>query len=289
VACLLAHTAEPQLALHSSDANALDLKADDLVRLRNFNGVTVLRAVVSDAQQPGAVFAPMHWNDQFSSSGAIDALVHDRTDPHSGQPDLKASRVHLSRVPVVWVGFLLRRSSAALDLGKDAYWSKVPASSGFAFQLAGWSPLQDVIASERDLRRLLAIGADVELASYSDPKREIFRYAALTRDRLEGCVFLAPSTFGVPSRDMAVKMFGKTLQDSERLTLLAGHDGFNVCAGDTIVCSCFAVGAQSLNSAIRSGRVRNISEIGSALQAGTNCGSCVPELKRLLADAAAPG
>ena len=36
-------------------------------------------------------------------------------------------------------------------------------------------------------------------------------------------------------------------------------------------------------SAIASDAARSVSDIGAQLKAGTNCGSCIPELKRLIA------
>jgi assimilatory nitrate reductase catalytic subunit len=42
-----------------------------------------------------------------------------------------------------------------------------------------------------------------------------------------------------------------------------------------------------VRSAVQSGAVRTIDDIGKTLQAGSNCGSCLPELKRMLIHARA--
>jgi NAD(P)H-nitrite reductase large subunit len=52
-----------------------------------------------------------------------------------------------------------------------------------------------------------------------------------------------------------------------------------------IVCACFSVGLATIRAAIEAGAATNVEDIGKALRAGTNCGSCLPELKRILADA----
>ncbi len=57
------------------------------------HGSVVMRASLDEGVRPGDVFAPMHWTDQFTSSGPIDRLVHAVTDPVSGQPDLKGTKV----------------------------------------------------------------------------------------------------------------------------------------------------------------------------------------------------
>jgi assimilatory nitrate reductase catalytic subunit len=51
-----------------------------------------------------------------------------------------------------------------------------------------------------------------------------------------------------------------------------------------VVCACFGVGRTTICDAIASG-ARSAAEVGALLKAGTNCGSCIPELKRLIAQA----
>jgi assimilatory nitrate reductase catalytic subunit len=46
------------------------------------------------------------------------------------------------------------------------------------------------------------------------------------------------------------------------------------------------VGRSTLLRAIRTQELLSADAIGKALRAGTNCGSCVPELKALIAEAA---
>ena len=49
----------------------------------------------------------------------------------------------------------------------------------------------------------------------------------------------------------------------------------------TQVCSCFEVSQSQIHQSLAAG-VTTIEGLGSALKCGTNCGSCVPELKRLI-------
>jgi len=50
------------------------------------------------------------------------------------------------------------------------------------------------------------------------------------------------------------------------------------------VCACFNVGINTIIEAIRQQKLVSVEAIGKALQAGTNCGSCLPELKEILRD-----
>ena len=56
-------------------------------------GEVVLRALVTEKQQQGTVFAPMHWNDTNANLARIDALIAPNPDPVSGQPELKFTPV----------------------------------------------------------------------------------------------------------------------------------------------------------------------------------------------------
>ena len=54
-------------------------------------------------------------------------------------------------------------------------------------------------------------------------------------------------------------------------------------AGATI-CSCFGVGRNTICAAIRRQDIKTVAEITACVKAGGNCGSCVPELKKLLSE-----
>jgi assimilatory nitrate reductase catalytic subunit len=48
------------------------------------------------------------------------------------------------------------------------------------------------------------------------------------------------------------------------------------------VCACFGVGLNTIVNAIESQQLTSVEQIGMALKAGTNCGSCQPELRQIL-------
>jgi len=68
-----------------------------------------------------------------------------------------------------------------------------------------------------------------------------------------------------------------------RRGLLAGRVNNHATTEDAqAICVCFAVGRRALCHAIVERRLTSLSEIGAALGAGTNCGSCLPELQQIL-------
>jgi assimilatory nitrate reductase catalytic subunit len=59
----------------------------------------------------------------------------------------------------------------------------------------------------------------------------------------------------------------------------SGPDGVDDAA--PVICACFGVGL-NIRRAIVSGALSGAEEIGKALRAGTNCGSCLPELRKII-------
>jgi assimilatory nitrate reductase catalytic subunit len=74
----------------------------------------------------------------------------------------------------------------------------------------------------------------------------------------------------------------EVLDESTRQSVLAGRPPAGMPDAGPIVCTCFSVGRNTLVEAIRTQELISAEQIGRALEAGTNCGSCIPELKGLL-------
>ena len=51
---------------------------------------------------------------------------------------------------------------------------------------------------------------------------------------------------------------------------------------EPIICACFQVDLAAVRAAIACGEAHSVAQIGCKLRAGTNCGSCITELKRLI-------
>jgi assimilatory nitrate reductase catalytic subunit len=280
---LMNHAPAPSLALHPADAAPRGIAGGGLVRVESPQGAVVMRATIDEGVRPGDVFAAMHWTDQFTSSGPIDRLVHPVTDSISGQPDLKGTRVRVTAVTECWRGDIFRLASGEPELSETVWWSKTQMESGFAFALSGWSPLQEEIRSEAMLRRMLHIPAEAELASYSDPRAGFFRYAGFLGSRLLASAFFGPSGKDFAGAEQARELLGKDITAAERLGLLAGLETAGGKQAGRTICACFSVPENAILDAIRNQGLTTPVAIGAALKAGTNCGSCIPEIRRLLA------
>ena len=82
-------------------------------------------------------------------------------------------------------------------------------------------------------------------------------------------------------------LLGTSIEPDMRMSLLAGRQPGTAATSDPgpTICACFGVGLRTLHRTIASRRLTSLAEIGAMLRAGTNCGSCLPELKAILSDA----
>jgi len=278
---LSGHIKEPSVTIHPIDAAGSGLTNGSLAELSSALGRVVVRVETSEGMRRGDVFVPMHWNDQFASNGNIGALIAPHVDPVSGQPQFKQTAVRAEPYRAAWYGFLLsRREVDGLTTG---YWSKAVRRGLWHYELAGESVPDDWATFGR---RLLApdVARDGEWRELHDSAQANYRLARLVDGRLEAVLIVQPSP-RLPPRDWLTELFAKAqLDPQERSRVLRGTPPRGQMDVGRTVCSCFSVGINTLTQAIRDKGLRTPEAIGEALQAGTNCGSCIPELRRLIAD-----
>jgi assimilatory nitrate reductase catalytic subunit len=107
------------------------------------------------------------------------------------------------------------------------------------------------------------------------------RAARLTNGKLESCIFIGPDP-QLPPRDWLAGLFAlDSLDVVSRASILAGTPPKGQKETGRQVCACFGVGEATICEAIRGG-CASVEALGARLKAGTNCGSCVPELKALI-------
>lgn len=265
-----AHMPEPFLELHPEDAATIGIVPADLVEVRSPNGSAILRARIGDAVQPGQVFAPIHWTGETAPSGRIDDLVAAETDPVSGQPESKASVVAVQKMEAAWYGFAV--STRPMAPNAD-YWALAPTRGGYRAEMAGYTPASDW---EEEARRLFDLPG-AEAATILDPARGTARIALFDKGRLLAALFVDREPVAV------VRDYLATLPDAAGTEFLTGRPPADVPDPGPVICSCFGVGINTIISAIETQHLMTVEAIGDALEAGTNCGSCRPELAAILA------
>ncbi|MEO5574529.1 MAG: molybdopterin-dependent oxidoreductase [Gammaproteobacteria bacterium] len=278
---LSAHSYEPTAQLNPQDAAQLGVQDGMLVRLHSRWGEMIARAALSADQRCGSVFVPFHWNDQFASQGRVDALVNPVVDPISGQPESKHTPVRIAPYLARWHGFLLSRRQ--LSLTGASYWARAIGKGFWRYELAGEQSAQDWPAWARELLCAPKTGQEkIEWIEYLDNAAGRYRGARLVNNSLESCIFIAPG-YVLPSRTWLMELFAQpALQPSERASLLAGRPMNGTSEAGPVVCACFNVGLNTLIKFIQQDKPASVTAISLALKAGSNCGSCIPELKSLL-------
>lgn len=214
---LAAHTAEPSCEIHPADAAVLGVRPTGLVTVASAGAQIIVRALVTPRVLPGTVFVPMHWTDQTASRARVDALVAPVTDPISGQPALKGSRVSVQPFPAAWFGFAVsvaRPTVAGLD-----YAAIAAAPGGFRLEFA------DAGAREpfETLATRFAAGPAAEWAVVADEASGRLRAVALEEGHVVAALYVGPEPVDV-SRAFVVEALGRAAGDGLR-DLLAGRPG----------------------------------------------------------------
>ncbi|MDB5567717.1 MAG: Assimilatory nitrate reductase large subunit, partial [Tardiphaga sp.] len=269
------HLPEPFVEIHPDDAVQAGVADGGHAKLATDYGHCILKVVMSERQQRGMLFAPIHWNDETASTARVGALVAPFIDPFSGQPENKATPVSIVPHAYAQRGFVLSRKPLALP--KAAWWARVAVTGGVGYLLADNADL----ASWRSWLQPL-LGNDV--AEFEDASRGVYRAASFVDDRIETCLFIGPAQDGIDWDAVKALFAADALSDEQRRMLLSGKSADGHAGAGSIVCACFGVGRTTICDAIAAG-AGSTAEIGAQLKAGTNCGSCIPELKRLIAGA----
>lgn len=279
---LSGHIDESFVELHPDDAKNYGITAKSLVSVTSEQGSIIVRANISEAQQPGNIFIPIHWNDQFSKNSVVSKLIAAQADPISGQPEFKHTAVTIEEKKPAWYGFVLSRRQ--LIISNASYWSVSKGRDLWRYELAGDEAAGDWANCARQL--LCQNASNVEWVEYFDPAQNRYRGARIENGHLESCIFIGPDQ-DLPEHDWLAQLLAKeSLQEDERISLLTGKPSSGQHDIGAIVCSCFSVGINTLTDAIKSQNLTNVEAVGSALKAGTNCGSCIPEIKKIIKDIA---
>lgn len=275
---LSAHACEPYVHAHPMDALAAGVRDGTLARVATKRGAIVVRCLASPDVRRGTMFVPIHWNDAFASDARVGRLIESITDPVSGEPELKAAPARLEPFPVDWHGFILSRRPLGVD--RHCYWVRATGKRFLRYELAGRGAVDDW--PEFGRTQLGVDDADADWLEVRDAAAGLYRAAHAVDGRIEACIFVSPRP-DLPSRAWLSKLFVKeTLDVEDRMGLLAGMPLDASADTGPPVCACFGIGRETLVRAIRRDGLRTPAAIGEALEAGTNCGSCLPEIRALI-------
>ena len=287
VARLYAHTPEPVIALHPAELARRGLTDGDLASVKSRRGALILRVQASTDVAEGQAFVPMHWGARFLSGGGINALTLPAVDPTSRQPELKHAAIAVvpADLPSRLVALAVGEASARLA-GVSALLERFEhASCGLVGRDRAGVVLRAASARAFDAGLLAEVDAALGLdragaLALDDAGRGVHKRALVVDDRLAGFRLAGEVRAADWLTQLAVG--GAPVRDLRGLLLapLAAPPAA-IPARGRVVCNCLDIAEAEILAAVNAGAA--LEELQTQLRCGTECGSCVPELKRMLA------
>lgn len=273
---LLNHVIGPTLAMHPEDMSATGLKNGLITEVSTEHGFVHLPIEATTSVRRGDVFANMHWNDRFSSRACIDTLIAGNLDPFSGQPEFKAVPVAVEPLATACFGYFLSTKKPNLDElfywsahETNAVWQVDFAMPFFPENLSDW--VNDSLSGLED--------DQIEAVEYVDKSRGDARCVRKVEEQVLEIVFVARSPIEV-SRDWLRGLIADEHEDV--FGVLAGIPIDTNMNKGKIVCACEGIGELEIKNALESNGCLSVNDLGQTLKVGENCGSCRPELARLV-------
>lgn len=299
---LFAHEGRPAVRLHPADAARRKLAEGELVTVRSRRGELVLPLKLDENLPPAGADIAMHWGDEFiGAQDGINAVTHGAFCPDSKQPELKFSAVAIEPAALPWRlsacawvaperGAALREQLRAL-MPRFGYAHCLPEPSrggqvGWTFEAA----CADAPAPELVAALAAALGLDTPaVLRYDDARRGRLRLLNLDSDDLQAAPLQALLRVGQHDEGAwLVDLWRERTAASTvgRWLLSPGAPPTNTAAASPQVCNCFDVREDVIRLTLAHCSGSPAERLG-ALQAekrcGTQCGSCLPALRRLVA------
>ena len=313
---LFGHVAEPSIEMNAQDMERRQLKDGDLVHVTGKRGSIVVPVLASASLPPQQTFIAMHWGEEFlsgaSSTGerlaGVNALTTPAYCPTSKQPEFKHAAIKVLKAELPWslLGIAWLPDDAALQareelkalMGRFAFASCTPFGrerSGLLFRAAAYDTPDDAVLGK--IEALLGLGG-LDVLRYADKKRGQRRAvqlqpAAATGDAKSNAKGETRLNAFLLAGDTSAQSWIKTLLQDElpaqtygRMLLVPGaKPPVAVQSRGKQICTCFNVTESDIGTQLpqcKGNEDQRLVQLQGALKCGTNCGSCLPEVKRMV-------
>ncbi len=288
LARLYNHVEEPRLNMHPEDMRQRELNDNDIVTVSSPQGQLNVKVVRCDEMRSGQVFLAMHWGNQNMNGLGVNALTGSAFDPHSKQPELKHAPVQVKKLTLAWQMIAMAEGNAVKRMHQLQ-----PLLAHFAYATLGLAGRdheivilrvahQQTVAEEilQQVDQILELDDPEKLCHYQDNKRGISKRARVSFNKLHAVRL---------SGEIAAQQWLKDIMaEQSDITLLRPWLLAPVTTPPTgikqrgkIVCNCLDVSEEEIKTALTQGL--DLPGLQEALKCGTQCGSCLPELKQLVA------
>jgi len=304
VAQSFSHAQEPALMLAPDDMARRALKNGDLVHVTSRRGTQILAVQAGEEMRAGQAFIAMHWGEEYLSgrgrggraSHGVNALTSPAFDPHSKQPELKHAAVRILKAELPWrylvFGWVDESRVLALQWALRPHMRRFAYASctlfgrertGVLFRVADDYPGEPEVL--RDIEARFGIEG-AEVLRYDDSRRGNGRRILIRQGKLEAVALAG---------DILAERWLKEYLESGQAVAALGRlllkptaqapQGFK--ARGRVVCNCLDVAETEIAEALARQEPGTAPEAALAAlrdstQCGSNCGSCVPELKKII-------
>jgi assimilatory nitrate reductase catalytic subunit len=300
---LFGHAGEPVVELHPSDLTRLRLAPGDLVTLKSRRGSLVLPAAANDGLAPTQAFVAMHWGDEFLAGG-VNQLTTGAFCPQSKQPELKHATVKLTKAGLPWQlvarAWLPECEALAVRARVMAHASTQPYAMCVPFGREGDAGSRVGVwlrAAGRgapppawfaELEGLLGLNGSDALR-YADASHAQHRVAKIARAgdaaRLDAFLLAGDSR---AAHWMSQLLLEHLPAEAYGRALLAGSAEAPVALPErgAQVCACLDIGEPQIDSVLArcpGTADAQLAQLQRELKCGTQCGSCLPQLRRRVA------
>jgi assimilatory nitrate reductase catalytic subunit len=317
LARLYAHAPEACIEISAGDARRLELTDGDLVYVTSRRGVQVLPVQLSNTLRSSQAFIAMHWGGEFVSGQAgkvlaqgVNSLTIAALDPVSGQPELKFAAIKVAKANLPWhlsaFGWFDQATALSLQHRLRALFSNstfatatlfgrddARQQTGVSLTLANLEPFEpDLLEQIRKLFAFDQATGHKSVMTYRDSRKAVERHLIIEQSaekKLLSCVLLTGSVIDLEAR-VWLKQYLETLTDVSALGRKLLSPGkvapAPVEARGKIICNCFDVSERSIKACLSQAATTDSEHLLNVLQTklacGTNCGSCLPELKGMV-------
>ncbi len=288
VARLFNHAQEPVVSMHADDMHRRGLKDGDIVRVKSRRGELVIRVQTSIEMRVSQVFIPMHWGGQFMNGAGSNALTTSSFDPVSKQPELKHAAVQVEKLDYGWNMVMMRRGNVVALMEKiQPYLARFDyARCGLygrdepvlVVHVANTAAADESLILEMD--RLLELDDDSQSMIYVDQKRGISKRVLVVGQQIEGVRLTGETAAKDWLKDLMAQNVSAEYIRAWALAPVSVPPAGGKNRG-RIVCNCKDVSEKEILEALAKGA--DLETLKEQLKCGTDCGSCVPELKRMVA------
>lgn len=272
---LSSHEVEPRLQINPVDAAHYQLTDSGIAKITSPMGSIMMRVSVNKGIKVGNLFAPIHWSDTNASAAKISTLGQGVTDPISGQPEMKNTPVRLQGYQPKSQALVVCRQPLARQ--QFPYWVKQTIQGGFCYYIASDSSASEL---NSQLLSLSPIDKTLQMSAHQD-RTESYRFATSRADRID-FAYTVSDNLDLNQYSWFEGLLNSNGDQLDLYTsLLSARPSGELCKGK-IICACKQVGARQLSHAIEEQGAQDLAGLMSLTQAGTGCGSCLPELGDIL-------